>query len=139
MKIGVATCKPGKQFERVRGTKDCEEETKIFSIQTLPLNPPLCKLCIPINFVFIQRTAMHSENGKRCMKGCPCSLPPEGANRLTCCSYLCLSSSNCQENSLDCFSRSDFDLLRSASTFSIYMVKEREYLIFFKKAQLETV
>lgn len=92
---------------------------------------PSHKLCTPIYFAFIQRRGRQSEKRIRmweltynCMKSRP------RTNPLTCCSYLCFSSSNCHENSLDCFSRSDFDLLRSASTFSIYMEKEREYLIF---------
>lgn len=61
MKIGVATCKPGKQFERVGGTKDCEEETKsIFCVGSSP-SIPITKLCRSINCVFIGRTAAHSD------------------------------------------------------------------------------
>lgn len=63
MKIGVATCKPGKQFERVGGTKGCEEETKsIFCVEnTTSPSIPITKLCISLNGVFIGRTATHSD------------------------------------------------------------------------------
>lgn len=46
MKIGVATCKPGKLFERVRGMKDCEKETKSVLCVGCPLSIPITKLCI---------------------------------------------------------------------------------------------
>lgn len=135
MKIGVATCKPGKLFARGRCTKDSKGETKIFSIWTLSPPSPNPSI-LHIYRMSIGRTATHSEiriQPQELTYICPSSPAPGGSRLLTCCSYLCLSSSNCQENSSDCFSRSDFDLLRSASTFSIYMVKEREYLIFFFK------
>lgn len=61
MKIAVATCKPGKQFERVRGTKDCEKETESIFCVGCPSSIPIMELCISINCVLIGRTATHSD------------------------------------------------------------------------------
>lgn len=61
MKRDGVTCKPGKQFERVGGTKDGEVETKSIFCVGSPPSIPMTKLYVSINCVLIGRTAAHSD------------------------------------------------------------------------------